>query len=215
MSPALSPIPQLQIVRDAAKAAVFLQPARLKILQELSAEPNSGSALARQLAMPRQLVNYHLRELEKEGFIDFVAERRRGNCMERIVRASAASYLVSPEALGLLGTTPEQQRDRFSISYLIGTAARIIRDLATLSIRAAKANKRLATLTLEMDVRFRNAEDRNAFSEELANTFAKLAAKYHDESAAGGRSFRFILAGYPATTKDQKDEHGTESAIIH
>jgi biotin operon repressor len=216
MSPALSPIPQLQIVRDAAKAAVFLQPARLKILQELSTAPNSGSALARQLDMPRQLVNYHLRELEKEGFIDFVAERRRGNCMERIVRASAASYLVSPEALGLLGTTPEQQRDRFSISYLIGAAARIIRDLATLSIRAAKANKRLATLTLETDVRFRNAEDRNAFSEELANTLAKLTAKYHDESAAGGRTFRFILAGFPAITKTQEQEdHGGESAIIH
>lgn len=216
MTPALSPIPQLQIVRDAAKAAVFLQPARLKILQELSTTPNSGSALARQLDMPRQLVNYHLRELEKEGFIDFVAERRRGNCMERIVRASAASYLVSPEALGLLGATPEHQRDRFSISYLIGAAARIIRDLATLSIRAAKANKRLATLTLEIEVRFRNAEDRNAFSEELANALAKLTTKYHDDSAQGGRTFRFIAAGYPAITKTQEhDDHGGESAIIH
>lgn len=216
MSPAPAPIPQLQIVRDAAKAAVFLQPARLRILQELSSTPNSGSGIARQLEMPRQLVNYHLRELEKEGFIDFVAEKRRGNCMERIVRASAASYLVSPEALGLLGATPEQQHDRFSISYLIGTAARIIRDLATLSIRAAKANKRLATLTLETEVRFRNAEDRTAFSEELANTLAKLTAKYHDESANGGRTFRFIAAGYPAITKTQEQEdHGRESAIIH
>ena len=102
MSPQPAPIPQLQIVRDAAKAAVFLQPARLRILKQLADHSNSSSGVARTLDMPRQLVNYHLRELEKEGFVDFVEERRRGNCMERIVRASAVSYLVSPEALGLL-----------------------------------------------------------------------------------------------------------------
>lgn len=215
MSPAPSPIPSLQIVRDAAKAAVFLQPARLRILQQLATAPDSGSGVARVLEMPRQLVNYHLRELEKEGFVDFIAEKRRGNCMERIVRASATSYLVSPEALGYLGTTPEQQRDRFSISYLIGAAARIIRDLANLSIGATRAKKRLATLTIETEVRFRNAEDRNAFAEDLANTLARLTAQYHDASAAGGRTFRFVAAGYPAITKAQEQEdHGRESAII-
>ena len=215
MSPAPAPIPQLQIVRDAAKAAVFLQPARLRILQQLASEPNSSSGVARTLDMPRQLVNYHLRELEKEGFVDFVAEKRRGNCMERIVRASASSYLVSPEALGALGATPEQQRDRFSIACLIGVAARIIRDLATLSIRAAKANKRLSTLTLETEVRFRNAGDRTACAEEIANAMAKVTAKYHDASAAGGRTFRFVVAAYPAITKSQdRDDVGRESAMI-
>ena len=217
MSPAQSPIPQFQIVRDAVKAAVFLQPARLRILKQLAAAPDSGSGVARVLEMPRQLVNYHLRELEKEGFVDFVAEKRRGNCMERIVRASASTYLVSPEALGILGATPEQQRDRFSISYLIGAAARIIRDLANLSIGAAKANKRLATLTLETEVRFRNAQDRNAFAEELANTLVRLTVQYHDSSAgAEGRTFRFVAAGYPAITKSQeREDYGNESAIIH
>jgi DNA-binding transcriptional ArsR family regulator len=216
MSPALSPIPQFQIVRDASKAAVFLQPARLRILQQLASAPDSGSGVAKALEMPRQLANYHLRELEKEGFVDFVAERRRGNCMERIVRASAASYLVSPEALGALGGTPEQQRDRFSLSHLIGAAARIIRDLATLSIGATKANKRLATLTLETEVRFRNPAERNAFAEELADKLADLTAKYHDPFAAGGRSFRILAAAYPAITKSQEQEdHGGESAIIH
>jgi DNA-binding transcriptional ArsR family regulator len=214
MTPALTPapLPQVQIVRDPAKAAVFLQPARLRILEHLS-EPNSSSGIARVINLPRQQVNYHLRELEKEGFIDFVEERRKGNCIERIVRASAASYLVSPEALGRLGTTPEERRDRFSISYLIGAAARIIRDLASLTVSAAKARKRLATITLETEVRFRNAEDRNAFAEELATTLAKLTARYHDEHVEGGRKFRFVIGGYPVITKPE--ENDGQSAIVH
>lgn len=207
-----SSLPAVQIVRDPAKAAVFLQPARLRMLEHLAGEPNSGSGLARLLDLPRQQVNYHLRELEKEGFVEFVEERRRGNCMERIVRASAASYLVSPEALGRLGAAPEERRDRFSIAYLIGAAARAIRELASLAVQASAANKRLATLTLETEVRFRNAEDRSAFAEELTGAVARLASRYHDPHAHGGRTFRFLIAGYPAMTKDVPNDG--QSAVI-
>ncbi len=207
-----SSLPAVQIVRDPAKAAVFLQPARLRMLEHLAAEPNSGSGLARLMDLPRQQVNYHLRELEKEGFVDFVEERRRGNCMERIVRASAASYLVSPEALGRLGTTPEERRDRFSIAYLIGSAARAIRELASLAVQASAAKKRLATITLETEVRFRNAEDRAAFAEELTGAIARLVSRYHDPHAHGGRTFRFLIGGYPAMTKDIPNDG--QSAVI-
>jgi predicted transcriptional regulator len=196
----------IQIVRDPVKAAVFLQPARMRMLEHLAAEPNSSSGIARLMDLPRQQVNYHLRELEKQGFVEFVEERRRGNCMERIVRATATTYLVSPEALGKLGTTPEERRDRFSVAYLISAAARIIRDLASLAPRAAAANKRISTITMETEIRFRNAEDRNAFAEELASTMARLAARYHDSEAKDGRTFRFLIGGYPAITKPVEND---------
>ena len=80
-----------------------------QLYQQL-AEPDSASGVARRLGLPRQQVNYHLRELEKQGFLEFIEERRKGNCMERLVRATARTYLISPEALGHLGPTPEQQR---------------------------------------------------------------------------------------------------------
>ena len=38
-------------------------------------------------------------------------------------------------------------------------------------------------------------------AEELVNTVARLAAKYQDDKAEGGRSFRFLLAGFPVITK--------------
>ena len=157
------------------------------------------------MGLPRQQVNYHLRSLESSGLVEFVREQRKGNCIERIVRAMAATYLISPEALGKLGASPAEGQDRFSAAYLVRTAARTIRDLAVLGRRAARAGKRLATLTLETEVRFASAEDRSAFAEELANTLARLVSKYHDERAPSGRLFRCWIGAYPAITKAEED----------
>ena len=77
-------------------------------------------------------MNYHLRELEREGFVKLFEERRKGNCIERVVRAPAREFLVAPQA----GKTIVA--DRFSAAYLVSTAARAIRDLATLCLRAIR-----------------------------------------------------------------------------
>jgi hypothetical protein len=79
-----------------------------------------------------------------------------------------------------------------------------------LRTRAEKAGKRLATFTLETNVRFASATDLNAFSEELTNTVAKLVAKYHDEKARGGRLYKFIIGSYPAITKKDDDKSSTK-----
>lgn len=190
----------VHVVESARAAATVLQPDRLRLL-ELLGEPESASGLARQLDLPRQKVNYHLQQLERDGFLELVEERRKGNCTERVLRATARSYVISPAALGKLGETPEAAVDRFSSSYLITAAARIIRELAALCTRATQAGKRLATITLETEIRFASAQDRNAFAEELATDLARLTAKYHSPSASGGRPFRFVIGGYPAVQK--------------
>lgn len=187
----------INVIRSRATAAKVLQPLRQRILGDLG-EARSASGLARRLGLPRQKVNYHLRELEKDGLVELVEERRRGNCVERIVKATARSYLISPEALGTLGSDPEEIRDRFSAAFLIATAARAVRELGELQAGAAAAGKRLATLTLASEVRFATAEARTAFAEDLAAALARLTARYHDETAPGGRRFRFFVGGYPA-----------------
>jgi DNA-binding transcriptional ArsR family regulator len=195
----------VNFVGDAASAAVLLKPLRLQILERLR-EPDSASGLSRLMNLPRQKLNYHLRELEKHGLIEQVEERKKGNCVERIVRATARYYFISPEALGTLGTDPSQIQDRFSSTYLVAVAARAIRDLAVLRTRADKAGKKLATFTLETNIRFASAADQHAFAEELANAVAKLTAKYHDEKTTGGRQYKFIIGSYPAITKKAKEE---------
>lgn len=191
------PPASLAVVRDAAQAAHLTDPARVALLERLR-EPGSASSVARDLGLPRQRVNYHLRELEKAGLVEFVEERRRGNCVERLVKATARSYLISPQILGALGRTPEEQRDRFSATYLLAAAARLVQQLSEHLSRAAAANKRVATLTLETDIRFASAADRTAFAEDLSRAVARLAAKYHDEDAPGGRTVRLLVGAYPA-----------------
>jgi DNA-binding transcriptional ArsR family regulator len=194
----------LDVIRRRETAATLLQPLRGEILEGLR-EPESASGLARRLGLPRQKVNYHLRELEKEGLVELVEERRRGNCTERVVKATARSYLISPEALGALGSRPDRIQDRFSAAYLVATAGQAVRDIGQMQERAEEVGQRLATLTLTSDVRFASAGQRNAFAEELTTTLARLAAKYNDENAPGGRWFRFFLGGYPAPRPDREE----------
>jgi DNA-binding transcriptional ArsR family regulator len=193
-------VQQTAVITGADQAVVALQRTRRQLLAHL-AEPDSAAGLARRLGVPRQRLNYHLRELEREGFVELVEERRKGNCVERIVRATARAFVISPDALGELGATPEEAADRFSSTYLVSAAARAMRDVAALQAGATRAGKRLSTFTLETDVRFATAEARAQFAEELANAVAALAARYHDGRNPRGRRFRVLAAIHPVLEK--------------
>ncbi len=186
----------LDIVRSPESAAALLDPTRQRLLEHLR-EPDSAAGLARRLRLPRQRLNYHLKVLEGAGLVELVEERRKGNCIERVVRATARAFIISPEALGALGPSADTAADRLSSAYLVAAAGRTIRDVAVLEERARKEGKRIATLTLETEVRFADAESRARFAEELAEALARVAAKYHDERSPGGRRFRLLAAVHP------------------
>jgi DNA-binding transcriptional ArsR family regulator len=187
----------LDVIRSAESAAALLDPTRQQLLAHLR-EPDSATGLARRLKLPRQRINYHLKVLEGAGLVELVEERRKGNCLERVVRATARAFIISPEALGELGPTAELAADRLSSAYLVAAAGRTIREVAVLEDKAKREGKRVATLTLEADVRFASAEARARFAEELADAVAGIAARYHDDRASGGRRFRLLAAVHPA-----------------
>jgi DNA-binding transcriptional ArsR family regulator len=194
-----------KILRRVQEASAILHPLRIRLLANLI-EPNSAVGLARRLGLPRQMVNYHLRELEEARLVEFMEERRRGNCSERIVRSVARSYLISPEALGELATDPEREHDRFSPSYLVALAARAIRELGVLLARAARAKKYLMTFCLHTEVRFANSSELRAFTDELTRLIDRLAAKYHAERSIDGRLIRVFCGAYPAITRTDANE---------
>jgi DNA-binding transcriptional ArsR family regulator len=202
--PMPSTLSMVEILERPEQAGALLQPERIRIVEHLQ-QPDSASGIARKLGLKRQQVNYHVRQLEKEGLLELVEERKKGNCVERIVRATARTYLVGPQALGRLGCAAPETQDRLSATYLIAVAARTIRDLAWLRRGTDAEKKRLATLTLEASIRFATAADRNSFFEELTNELARLAAKYHNEEAEGGRVFRVMAASYPAVAQTDGD----------
>ncbi|WP_207954491.1 ArsR/SmtB family transcription factor [Saccharopolyspora elongata] len=189
------------VIDDPGAAEVSLDPVRARLLAEL-AEPGSATTLAQKVGLTRQKVNYHLRELERHGLVELVEERRKGNFTERVLRATAVSYVISPSVLAAVEPDPARSRDRLSARWLLAVAARLVRDVGELIAGAAKARKRLATFAIDGEVRFASAADRAAFAEELSGAVASLISKYHDESAAGGRAHRIVVAVHPTVRRE-------------
>jgi DNA-binding transcriptional ArsR family regulator len=187
---------EVEVIEDAAAAIVALDPVRSRLLAEL-AEPASAAALAGRLGLPRQRVHYHLRALEEHGLVAVADTRRWGGLTERRLVASAASYVVSPAASGRAAADPGRVADRLSAGYLVALAARVVREVGGLVRRAGELGKRLPTLSIDSEIRFRSAAERAAFSRELTAAVTALAARYHDASAAGGRAHRLVVVAYP------------------
>ncbi|MGH2727685.1 MAG: ArsR/SmtB family transcription factor [Actinomycetota bacterium] len=196
----------LAVIEDPSAAEVSLDPVRSRLLAEL-AEPGSATMLAAKLGVPRQNVNYHLRALEEHGLVELVEERKKGNMTERLLRATALSYVISPAALNGVEPDPSRAPDRLSARWLIAVAAKLVRDVGELVADATKARKRLATFAMDGEIRFSSAADRAAFAEELAVAVTSLVSKYHDENAPRGRVHRVIVAVHPSV---KVDDEGTE-----
>jgi len=192
----------VEVIDEPAAAVVALDPVRTRLLAEL-AEPGSAATLANRLGLPRQKVNYHLRTLEEHGLVRLAEERRWGGLTERLLIATATSYVVSPAALGEAATDPAKSRDRLSARYLIAVAARMVREVGLLARRAESGRQRLATLALDSEISFRSAAERAAFTEELTAAVTRLVARYHDASAPGSRAHRLVIAAHPVP--DPKD----------
>jgi DNA-binding transcriptional ArsR family regulator len=190
------------VIEDAAAAEASLDPVRARLLSAL-AEPASATTLAARAGLSRQKVNYHLRALERHGLVELVEERRKGNCTERVVRATAQSFVISPEALADVAPDPGRSPDQLSARWLLALAARLVREVGTLIARAGAARKPLATFAIDSEIRFASAADRAAFAADLSQAVNGLVAKYHDETAPGGRRHRLIVAVHPSITRPE------------
>jgi len=191
----------VEVIAEPAAAVSALDPIRGRLLAELT-EPASAATLASRIGITRQKVNYHLRALEDHRLVTEAGERHWGGLRERLMIATAASYVVSPGALGPVAADPGRSNDRLSASYLIALAARAVREVGELWAVAREKNKRVATLSIDTAVQFRSPADRAAFTRELSEAVTTLVARYHQESE--GRSYRLVVAAYPKPKEDTK-----------
>jgi DNA-binding transcriptional ArsR family regulator len=189
------------VIEDPAAAAASLDPIRSRLLAAL-AVPGSATMLAAQVGLPRQKVNYHLRTLEQHGLLELVEERRKGNVTERVLRATAASYVISPAALSAVAPDPGRAPDRLSARWLLAVAGRLVRDVGALLSGAERAQRKVATFAIDGEIRFASAADRAAFAEELTVAVTGLVSRFHDEDAPGGRDHRLVIAVHPAAPRE-------------
>jgi DNA-binding transcriptional ArsR family regulator len=196
------------VIEDSAAAAASLDPVRARLLAELAAGPASAAMLAARVDLPRQKVNYHLKALERHGLVELAGERRKGNVTERLMRATAASYVISPAALAAVQPDPDRFRDQASARWLLALAARLVRDVGVLITGAARARQRVATYALDGEVRFASAAERAAFVAELTQGVSALIAKYHAAGAEGGRPHRVVVGLHPSVRPETLAELG-------
>ena len=188
------------VIEDPAAAEVSLDPVRARLLSAL-AEPGSASTLAPRTGVSRQKANYHLRALERHGLVELVEERRKGNCIERVLQATAAAYVISPAAFAALAPDPDRSQNQLSARWLLALAARLVGEVGELITRAGAARQKVATYAIDTELRFASAADRASFAAELGDAVETLVAKYHDGEAAGGRKHRLIVGMHPSITK--------------
>ncbi|WP_212990525.1 winged helix-turn-helix domain-containing protein [Actinoplanes auranticolor] len=191
------------VIEDPAAAEVSLDPIRSRLLAAL-AVPGSATMLAAQVGLPRQKVNYHLRTLEQHGLLELVEERRKGNVTERVLQATAASYVISPTAMAAVAPDPSRAPDRLSARWLLAVAARLVRDVGELITGAGKTRQKVATFAIDGEIRFASAAERAAFAEELTVAVTALVSRFHDEDAPNGRSHRLVVAVHPTVTREQR-----------
>ncbi|MFF1443942.1 ArsR/SmtB family transcription factor [Streptomyces sp. NPDC058295] len=199
------------VIEDPEAAAVSLDPIRARLLAELAAGPASAAMLAGKVGLPRQKVNYHLKALERHGLVELAGERRKGNVTERLMRATAASYVISPLALAPVQPDPDRFRDQLSARWLLALGARLVRDVGSLLTGAAKARKGLATYALDGEVRFASAADRAAFVQELTAGVGALIRKYDAPDAESGRDHRIVVAVHPTVKPQAQPEPETRT----
>lgn len=202
-------------VRDREQAAVLFDPLRLEIL-ERARQPRSATQIAGELGLPRQRVNYHVRELAAAGFLELAEERRRRNFIEQLYRTTARAFLVSPELLGPMaaerlarGEPPADDDGRpasddlRSADYLLALTARLQSEVARGREDAAASGGRLATLSLSADLRFENAAQRRRFAAALRDAVAAVIAEHaapqrtDDGAPAAGRAYRLTVGCHP------------------
>jgi DNA-binding transcriptional ArsR family regulator len=180
-------------VRDADTLQALAHPIRVQVLEALR-EPASAASVARRMGLPRQKVNYHLKELERAGLVARVEERRVGNFVESVYRAVARTFLVSPEVAWADPRRMETLRSQHSLETLVLLGERLQRDAAGLLDRAAFDSEEIASASAVAEARFANETDREAFFNEYVRMTARLLEQYGNKE---GAPYRIVLAAYP------------------
>jgi DNA-binding transcriptional ArsR family regulator len=189
--------PRVRILEDLDEVQALTHPVRLAVLGALR-QPDSAAGVARAIRQSRQLVNYHLKELERARLVERSGERRKGNFVEQLYRAVAHSFTVSPR---LAWSGPERNRalgDQVSLDHLVAMGEQLQRDASALLDRAAFDGEQIDSASVEADVRFADAAARSAFMTEYLALLGPLLKKHGSRS---GTPFRVALATYPNPTE--------------
>jgi DNA-binding transcriptional ArsR family regulator len=188
------------LLEETGAVQALAHPLRLRIL-ELLRSPDSAAGLARRLALSRQSVNYHLKEMERAGLVRSAGERRTGNFVEQLFQPAARVLLVSPRLT--FGTRRlSVLKDQISLERLLALGEQVERDAASLLDQAAFEDRDIPSASVTAEVSFAGAEQRSAFMNDYLEALGPLLKKY---GSPGGEKFRLAIAVYPQPEEEHSD----------
>jgi DNA-binding transcriptional ArsR family regulator len=190
--------PRVRVVEDLDEVQALTHPVRLAVLGALRA-PDSAAGVARSIRQSRQLVNYHLKELERAGLVERSGERRKGNFVEQLYRAVAQSFTVSSRLTWSGTERTSALADQMSLDHLVAIGEQLQRDASALLDRAAFDGEQIESASVDAQVRFADASARSAFMTEYLALLGPLLKKY---GSRAGLPFRVALAIYPDPTEE-------------
>jgi len=204
-----APVPDLECIAEPRRAAVLLDPLRLRILAQ-AGTPASATEIAARLRLPRQRVNYHVRALHRARLLHRAGRFRKRNFLEQRYQATARAYLLSPETLGPLAADPRRVPDALSAAYLLSLASLVQRELSQAFTEASARGKRLATLSVQSEIRFENPVQRERFTRALEQAVVDVIGRFTspyrlpDGSDGPGRPYRLMVGCYPIPPGQEK-----------
>jgi hypothetical protein len=190
------------VIRDAPKAGVLLKPLRREILARAQT-PVSAAGIAAAMKKPRQVINYHVRELARAGFLRRAGRVQKRGLVEQRYVVSAKAFVLAPEVLGALDASAGDPAtaDTASASYLLMLATRLQKELSESWRKADARGAALPLLSLDTEFGFASAADRSRFAQALSNAITKVVADHTVAPSRGGDGrYRLILGCYPHET---------------
>lgn len=190
------------VIADAPRAGMLLKPLRREILARAQT-PVSAAGIAAAMKKPRQVINYHVRELARAGLLRRAGRVRKRGLVEQRYVVSARAFVLAPAVLGDLDATAADAAttDHASASYLLMLATRLQRELSESWRKAEASGSPLALLSLDTELGFASASDRARFAAALTHAITKVVAEHAVAPSRGcDGTYRLVLGCYPHDT---------------
>ena len=192
-----APSAPIDVVREARKASVLLKPLRREILARAGI-PASAATIAAALGRPRQVVNYHVRQLARAGFLRKAGRQRKRGLTEQRYVVSARAFILAPEMLGAVGPAAG---DKSSAAYLLMLATRLQREVSEAWCDAEAQRISLPLLAIDTEFTFATPSQRAGFAAALERAITNVVAEHTSAAAAGDSAYRLVIGCYPRCQK--------------
>ena len=184
-------------IENLEQLRVLADPLRMRILDQLVQRPMTMSQLGDAFGESTAKMHYHVRELEKFGFIKLVEKRERGGFIEKYYRAVARDVRVPPD---LLHTSSSSELARPIQDYFEKISQEVMR-----SITLQQEQVCFAVTDATVWVTREEYED-------MQKQFQAILAPYHERRGIEGErpwlahiiAHTFVQDGEDATPSEEK-----------